>query len=545
MQAEDGKQSQRNSEIRRLRQQVARLERDRDKFKRMSEADPYYNGPDMFASADAVSERVLHCNEALCTALGYAEAEIVGHPISKIYHPDSVEGAKKAFASLVSDGTIRDAELVLRKSDGSTLEVNLNAATYRNTRGKALYCRFIWRDITRQKETERDLRASEERFHQLATSIREVFWLMSLEGDEFFYLSPGYDEIWGRSRMDLMAAPMSWVESIYPDDIEQVIAHFERQKLGDSVEYEFRMVRPDGEIRWIHARAFPVDDENGVPYRVAGFALDITERKRAEELSAQQQRQLILADKMASLGVMTAGVAHEINNPNSFILQNGQVLEKCWLAVMPILERYYHENGDFMCAGEPYTKLNTDIKDMTTGMISGARRIQEIVNALSDFSQSGDEELKQSVDCNAVINAAMLIIENLIKNATNHFSLELDCGLPLIQGNAQQIEQVFINLVTNACQSLSDPSKKIAVSTRKRSNDVLIEVCDEGEGIPPENLGRIMDAFFTTKRDTGGTGLGLSISYTIIKNHGGDLTFASELGKGTRATVKLPAAVGA
>ncbi|MDE0184134.1 MAG: PAS domain-containing protein [Candidatus Poribacteria bacterium] len=543
MQAEDGKQSQRNSEIRRLRQQVARLERDRDKFKRMSEADPYYNGPDMFASADAVSERVLHCNEALCAALGYAEAEIVGRPISVIYHPDSVEGAKKAFASLVSDGTIRDMELVLRKSDGSTLAVNLNAVTYRNTRGKALYCRFIWRDITRQKETERELRASEERFHQLANSVREVFWLMSLEGDEFFYLSPGYDEIWGRSRTDLMAAPMSWADSIYPDDLPQVIANFERQKRGDLVEYEFRMVRPDGEIRWIHARAFPVNDDNGVPYRVAGFALDITERKQTEELTAQQQRQLILADKMASLGVMTAGVAHEINNPNGFILQNGQVLEKYWLAVMPILDRYYQENGDFMCAGEPYTKLKTEIKDMTLAMISGARRIQEIVDALSDFSQSGDEELKQSVDCNEVINAAMVIIRNLIKSASNNFSLDLESGLPMIQGNAQQIEQVFINLITNACHALPDPSKKISVSTRKRSNDVLIEVCDEGEGIPPENLERIMDAFFTTKRDAGGNGLGLSISYTIVKNHGGKLTFSSKLGRGTTATVKLPAAV--
>ncbi len=543
MQKEDGKQSQRNSEIRRLRQRVARLERDRDKFKRMSQTDPYYNGPDMFASADAVSERVLHCNEALCAALGYAEAEIVGRPISKIYHPDSVEGAKKAFANLVSDGTIRDMELVLRKSDGSALAVNLNAVTYRNTRGKALYCRFIWRDITRQKETERELRASEERFHQLANSVREVFWLMSLEGDEFFYLSPGYDEIWGRSRTDLMAAPMSWADSIYPDDLPQVIANFERQKRGDLVEYEFRMVRPDGEIRWIHARAFPVNDDNGVPYRVAGFALDITERKQTEELTAQQQRQLILADKMASLGVMTAGVAHEINNPNGFILQNGQVLEKYWLAVMPILDRYYQENGDFMCAGEPYTKLKTEIKDMTLAMISGARRIQEIVDALSDFSQSGDEELKQSVDCNEVINAAMVIIRNLIKSASNNFSLDLESGLPMIQGNAQQIEQVFINLITNACHALPDPSKKISVSTRKRSNDVLIEVCDEGEGIPPENLERIMDAFFTTKRDAGGNGLGLSISYTIVKNHGGKLTFSSELGRGTTATVKLPAAV--
>ena len=535
MQEEDGKQSQRNSEIRRLRQRVTKLERERAHFKQIADGDPYYNGPDMFASADAVSERVLHCNEALCTTLGYAEVEIVGRPISKIYHPDSVEGAKKAFARLVSDGTIRDVELVLRKQDGSSVEVNLNASTFRNKRGDPLYCRFIWRDVTQQKETERELRSSEERFDQMANSIREVFWLMSLEGDEFFYLSPGYDEIWGRSRKDLMAAPMSWAESIYPDDIERVYANFERQKLGELVEYEFRMVRPDGEIRWIHARAFPVNDDNGVPYRVAGFALDITERKRAEE-------ELIQASNMASLGRLTAGVAHEISNPTNFILFNGESLQESWSDVVPFLDEYCKEHGDVMCASMPYSQLRGRISKLAAGIIDGANRIKKIVDALGDFSQSGGEDLSQPVNCNTVIDSAAVILENLIKTSTNHFSTQFEDNLPDILGNSQHLEQVFINLITNACQALPDPSKKISVSTRSSSKGVLIEICDEGEGIPPENLGRIMDAFFTTKRDGSGVGLGLSVSYNIVKNHGGDLTFSSELGKRTTATVKLPAA---
>ena len=534
-------QAQPISELRRMRQRVASLERERAQFKRMAETDPYFNSPDMFASVDSVTERVLHCNHSLVTTLGYTEDELVGHPISKIYHPDCLEDAATMFASLVNNGEIRDVELALRKKDGGTVDVNLSASTIRDDRGNPLYSRFIWRDITQQKETERELRESDQRFHQLADSIREVFWLMSLEGDEFVYLSPGYDEIWGRSRLDLIAEPMSWAESIYPDDLEQVLVNFERQKRGEFVEYEFRIVRPDGEIRWIQARAFPVKDEGGNPYRVAGFALDITERKRAEEVSAMQQRQLIQADKMTSLGILTAGVAHEINNPNNFILLNGETLEKSWFSVMPILERYYQENGDFMCAGVPYTELQTDIREMTTGIIIGARRIQEIVNALGDFAHHGDENLSELVDCNSVIDSAIVIVGNMIKTSTNCFSTQLNRSLPMILGNAQQLEQVFINLITNSCQSLPDPSRSVVVSTRKSSKYVLVEVCDEGEGIPSENLLRIIDAFFTTKRDTGGTGLGLSISYNIIKNHGGDLAFTSELGKGMTATVKLPA----
>ena len=445
------------------------------------------------------------------------------------------------FTSLVSNGEIRDVELVLRKSDGGTVDANLSASTIRDDRGDPLYSRFIWRDITRHKETERELRQSEQRFHQLANSIREVFRLMSLEGDEFYYLSPGYDEIWGRSRFDLIAEPMSWAESIYPDDLEQVLANFEGQKRGEFVEYEFRMTRPDGEIRWIHARAFPVNDESGKPYRVAGFALDITERKRAEGVSAMQQRQLIQADKMASLGILTAGVAHEINNPNNFIMLNGEILDKAWNDVMPVQDRYYAESGEFTCAGMPYTQVRREIGNLTAGIADGASRIQRIVSALGDFAPEEDENLNQAVDCNAVVDSVIVIVKNLIVTSTDNFSNQLERNLPKVTGNPQQLEQVLINLIANSCQALPDPSRSVVISTHKSSKHVLIEVRDEGEGIPTANLQRIMDAFYTTKRDTGGTGLGLSVSYNIVKNHGGDLTFTSELGKGTTATVTLPA----
>ena len=115
MKDEDKTQAQPISELRQMRQRVARLERERVQYKRMAETDPYYNSPDMFASVDAVTERVLHCNHSLVTTLGYTEEELVGHPIPKIYHPDCIEDGKTMFTSLVSNGEIRDVELVLRK----------------------------------------------------------------------------------------------------------------------------------------------------------------------------------------------------------------------------------------------------------------------------------------------------------------------------------------------------------------------------------------------------------------------------------------------
>ncbi len=544
MKDEDKSQAQLICELRQIRQQTARLERERAQYKQMAETGPYYNTPEMFASVDAVTERVLHCNEALSTKLGYAEGELVGHRISKIYHPDCLDDAKREFSTLVRNGEIRDVELALRKKDGDKIDVNLSASTVRDERGDPLYSRFIWRDVTRYKETEIKLLQSDQRFHQLADSIREAFWLMSLEGDEFVYLSPGYDEIWGRSRYDLIAEPMSWAKSIYPDDLEQVLVNFERQKRGEFVEYEFRIVRPDGEIRWIQARAFPVKDEGGNPFRVAGFALDITQRKRAEELSEMQQQQLIQADRMTSLGILTAGVAHEINNPNNFIMLNGEILDKAWNDVMPVLDRYYAENGEFTCAGMPYTQARREIGNLTAGIADGASRIQRIVSALGDFAPDEGENLNQAVDCNAVVDSAIVIVKNLIVTSTDNFSNQLERNLPKVTGNPQQLEQVLINLIANSCQALPDPSRSVVISTCKSLKHVLIEVRDEGEGIPTANLQRIMDAFYTTKRDTGGTGLGLSVSYNIVKNHGGDLTFTSELGKGTTATVRLPAALG-
>ena len=542
MKDENKTQTQLIRELREMRERVTQLERERSQYKQMADSDPYYNTPEMFASVDAETERVLHCNESLITTLGYTEPEIVGSSIFKMYHQDCLEGAKRVFSTLVKSGDIRDTEMLLRKKDGGKIDVSLSASTVRDERGNPLYSRCFWANITKLKETERELRRSEQCFRQLADSIREVFWLMSLEGDEIFYLSPGYEDIWGRPSEDLIAQPMSWVEHIHPDDRDRVVSAFQSRTRGQFSESatEFRICRPDGSIRWILGRSFPVEDGNGRVYRMAGLALDITERKHAEELSAMQQQQLIQADKMTSLGILTAGVAHEINNPNNFIMLNGEILGEAWSDIMPILERYYEDNGDFTCTGMPFTRTRNEIANLTAGITNGAKRIQRIVSALGDFAHYDEENLHLAMDCNAVVESAIVIVKNLITTSTDYFSTGLDRSLPKITGNRQQLEQVLINLITNSCQALPDPSRRIVVSTRKNSNHVLIEVRDEGQGIPSEDLQHIIDAFFTTKRDTGGTGLGLSVSYNIIKNHGGELTFSSELGKGTIATVKLP-----
>ena len=255
-----------------------------------------------------------------------------------------------------------------------------------------------------------------------------------------------------------------------------------------------------------------------------------------------QQEQLIQAAKMASLGILVSGVAHEINNPNNFIVLNGEILDMAWQNVMPILEKYYQENGDFLLAGMPYTQARAQIGQLISGILEGATRIGKIVETLRDFVRQDTGDLDQPVDVNSVIESAIVIMSNLIQKSTDRFSVELVENLPKIRGNPQQLEQVIINLITNSCQAIRAPQECLVVSTsyNKRSDRIIITILDEGEGVPPENLNHIIEPFFTTKGDEGGTGLGLSVSYGIVKNHGGNLHFTSKGGKGTIATVTLP-----
>ena len=269
---------------------------------------------------------------------------------------------------------------------------------------------------------------------------------------------------------------------------------------------------------------------------------EIAERKRAEELAKVQAQQLIQADKMASLGVLVSGVGHEIRNPNYAITLNADIMSRVWNDVMPILNKYYQENGEFLLAGMRYTQADEKITPLINGISHSAKRIQKIVQSLRDFARRDAGNLDQQVDVNVVVESATFILNNLVTKSTSKFSTSCGENLPMVRGNAQQLEQVLINLITNGCQALRVRARGIAVKTShdKQKSCVLITVRDEGVGIPPENLDRITEPFFTTKQNQGGTGLGLSISYGIVEAHGGKLSFTSKFGSGTTATVRLP-----
>ena len=281
-----------------------------------------------------------------------------------------------------------------------------------------------------------------------------------------------------------------------------------------------------------------------VAQRTEELAREGAERKRAlEELKLHQDR-LVQADKMAALGILVSGVAHEINNPNALILLNVPRFQESFAAALPILEERYREEGDFMLGTLRYSRMREELPLMFAETLDAARRIKRIVEELKDFSRRDDAVLAELFDLNAVVRAALRLVDTTLRQATSHFSLDCAPHLPPVRGSAHRIEQVVVNLILNACQAIEDSGRKIVLATRhdRERGEVILTVADEGRGIAPEHLAHLTDPFFTTKRETGGTGLGLWVSAGIVKEHGGRLEFSSIAGGGTTATLALPVA---
>jgi signal transduction histidine kinase len=330
---------------------------------------------------------------------------------------------------------------------------------------------------------------------------------------------------------------------VHEKDSKKVLDQARRALVGEDVEpVEHRIIHRDGSIRWVRNSIIITRDHLGKPIYYDGLINDITNLKAAEKEAEIRQQQLLQADKMASLGVLISGIAHEINNPNNFILLNIQLFQKIWKDVLPILEDYFKENGDFVLAGMLYSRASSKINQSLEGILNGSERIRKIVNTLTDYAKIDSGQIESDVDINRIVDMAITITSNLIKQSTNNFKVELDSSLPTIKGNSQQLEQVVINLLTNACHSLKKKDSSIMLRTELSDDkkSIRIVVKDKGRGIKEKDLKHIMDPFFTTRRDSGGTGLGLSISYNIVKNHGGELSLLSDFGKGTTATVTLP-----
>jgi len=340
---------------------------------------------------------------------------------------------------------------------------------------------------------------------------------MDAESSQMVYVNSAYEAIWGRTRQSLMARPESWLEAIHPEDRSNAETRY-RRALGDRADFvlTYRIVQPSGAVRWIRDRAFWFQDPEG-RWQMGGFAEDISESKETEAALLRQQDALLQAEKLAAMGTLLAGVAHELNNPLSVILGQSALLRRA--------------------AGEGPLVLRVD------KIAQAAERCARIVsNFLALARQS--PPARQRVDLNTTVREALELFAYGLRVDEIEVATDLGPDLPIVWADPHQLHQLLINLVTNAHHALRGRASPRRLSLGTACDDarewVSLNVGDTGPGIPPELASRVFDPFFTTKPPGQGTGLGLSLCQGIVESHGGRIRLASPPGRGALFVVELP-----
>ncbi len=347
------------------------------------------------------------------------------------------------------------------------------------------------------------LRDSEERFRQLAEHIREVFWVYGIAEERLLYVSPAYEDIWGRPLQGFHDRPLDWLEAVHPDDQPRIYAaHIDKHRLGHLNE-EYRIVRPDGTIRWIWDRGFPVRDETGYVYRIAGLAEDITARKLAEDQLRRQQADLARMSRLSLAVELASNLAHELNQPLAAIVAYTQ-------AGLTLLRQG---------RTDPRELMETFEEVVNQGLRAG-----EIIRHVRALVQR-HAALQAPLDINALLHAVIHYAELELRQARIDLRLELAESLPKALAGNLQIQLVALYLIRNALEAMQEvpeESRQLTVRTQLSDRDwVLVTIHDTGHGLSPEATKRLFQPFFTTK--PGGMGLGLPVSRSIIEGQGGQL----------------------
>jgi PAS domain S-box-containing protein len=370
--------------------------------------------------------------------------------------------------------------------------------------------------------SENALRAREEQFRQLAENISEVFWITNANLSEMFYVSPAYEKVWGRSCQSLYKQPMAFLDTICPEDRPATLSLIQEHMGRDEFSHEFRILQPQGTIRWIWNRAFPVRDEHGQIYRMCGIAQDVTDRKKLEE-------QLRQAQKMEAIGNLAGGIAHDFNNLMTVVTGYSQL----------VLNRV-DEESPLRADVEEIKKAGQRAASLTRQLLAFGRRqvLSPELLSLGDVVSNIKEMLKRLIGEN---------IELVVTRGSN---------LSLVKADPGQIEQLIMNLVLNARDAMPVGGKLLIETANVDLDDVycshgsdlrpgphvMLTVSDTGIGMDAETQSHIFEPFFTTKEPGKGTGLGLSMVYGIVQQSGGSIRVYSEPGNGATFRILLPQA---
>lgn len=300
------------------------------------------------------------------------------------------------------------------------------------------------------------------------------------------------------------------------------------------------------------------DDEmgraaNAINEMAASLELRELENKALQEelihalkLEVQEEKKRVMArlihtNKMTSLGLLLSSMAHEINNPNASIRFSGHIIEKIWKDAVPLLDGVRREEGEFYLGGIPFETARNAISENAAKIVENSERIARVVQGLREYGVGDAVKARPMLDVNASVTGALSVLACQMKHQVQ-LKTSLAAQLPPVKGSQQQIEQVLINLILNAMQSLVDGYGIVVVTTlfEPETHDVVVLVEDNGAGIDDETMQHLFEPFYSTRMEKGGSGLGLYISHFIVADHGGRLSLTSTPGMGTTAQVRLP-----
>jgi PAS domain S-box-containing protein len=470
--------------------------------------------------------KILYANKHLADLVGLTPDEVKNRNTVDFYYDP--EKRLEVLERLKRDGFVTDMEVRVKRADGSPMWTVFSLASSEMAGEKVVLGGFL--DITRRKDVEDRLHLYQEIFKHSVDGIMVI----DKEG-RILERNPAHERRTGFTDEDLKGKTV--FDLLTPEKAAEVRAAMERE---GGFTGELEGISKDGERIPVLVSVFPIHDKHGKLDLFVSMGRDITAIKRAltdladtnRELR-QTQAHLVQSEKMASLGGLVAGIAHEINTPVGAMTSMHDTLMR---AIAKLKEHLKETNPGAFEKDERLKSLFAMIDESNQVIRSGASRVAEIVRRLRSFARLDEAELKK-VDVHEGLEDTLTLVHHEIKH---NIQIVRDYGtLPVMSVFPSRLNQVFLNLINNARQAIHNKGT-ITLRTWVEDKTAAIAITDDGVGIPKENLSRVFDPGFTTKGVGIGTGLGLSICYQIVKDHRGRIDVESEVGKGATFTVRIP-----
>jgi len=460
--------------------------------------------------------KFLDCNQALLEMLDYSsKEECLNMDLTENLYANPED--RKTFQEKIErDGYVKDMEVEFKKKDGKKMTVLLTGYPIRSEKGDIVGYQGINLDITERKRIEEERRETNEFFRNLIESSVDGIIATDMKGNIFIF-NKGAEDLTGYSASEVIGR--LHITELYPKGMAKEIMENLRSPdhggVGKLTPLQLTVLNKVGEQVPIQLSAALIYDRSHKEVATVGIFTDLRPRLQMEKKLEETHLQLVSSEKMASLGKLAAGIAHEINNPLGGILIYSSLLM------------------------EDLSKEDPKRQDLER-IVQEAGRCKEIVKSLLEFARQ-TEPKREPVDINRAITDGLFFLENQALFHNIRITKRLDPSLPLIIGNAGPLKQVFTNIIINAAEAMHGTGElTITTLYSPDRTSVFVEFTDTGEGIPEENLSRIFEPFFTTKDVGKGTGLGLATSYGIIESHGGKIGVKSKVGEGTTFTIELP-----